>query len=84
MSLLLAGGLAAAGGLGSLMSGMSGAGQANKNISAANQNIQGIKDRVPGQSAEVLGMLNQQYSPYTQNAGADMGAYRSAVGDIGG
>ena len=82
--LLVAAGIAAAGGAGAMGSAMSGASQANKNIRNSNKAIEGIKSNIPGQSAELMGMLNDAYSPYTANAASDMNAYRDAVGNIGG
>jgi hypothetical protein len=70
---------AAAAGTGSMLSGMSGAGQMNDNIGNATGAIGDIKARLPGQSAQLLGELGTAYSPYTANAGADMDAFRSSV-----
>ena len=78
--LLLAAGAAGLGGAGAMGSAMSNAGQANRNINQANTAIQGIANRIPGQSAELRGELNTAYSPYTQNAQGDMNAYRGAIG----
>lgn len=78
--LAYAAGMGALSGLGGMGSAMSGASQANQNIDQSNQAIRGIQSRIPGQSEQLLGELGSQYSPYTQNAGSDMDAYRSAMG----
>jgi len=84
LPLLAIGGIAAAGGLGSALSGSSATNQYNRNLNNAKNQIETVKSNIPGQSEKVLGMLNTMYSPYTQNAAGDMSAYRGAVDGIGG
>ena len=74
--LLAAAGIAGASGLGSMMSGMSGANQVNQNIANASGQIQGIRNDLTGQGAQLTGMLQDTYSPLTQNFTGDMSAYR--------
>jgi hypothetical protein len=77
--LAYAAGMGALSGLGGMGSAMSGASQMNSNIDQSNRTIQGIAGQIPGQSEQLRGELSAQYSPYTQNAGSDMDAYRGAM-----
>lgn len=79
----IAGGTMALGGIGSAWGGHNARTQANKNIGAARSELDAISSRIPGQSEQIIGDLQTAYSPYTQNAAGDMDSYRLATGQIG-
>jgi hypothetical protein len=77
--LLVGGATALAGGVGSAMAGHSAANTINNNIDAATGRIEGIKNRIPGQSAQVINKAQDAYSPYTQGASGDMDNWRNLI-----
>ena len=79
LPLMYAAGAAGLSGLGSMFGGMSEAEQQNRNIAEANKAIQGVKSNLQTQGTDLTNYANQAYQPFTQNAGADMAAYRDAV-----
>lgn len=71
---IMAGG-ALAGGVGSMLSGNQGA----ANVSRARRDINALKAQFPGQAAQIEAKLSQAYSPYLQNAGADLASFRRSA-----
>lgn len=77
--LLVAGGAAALGAIGSAL----GTSSKNERINKARKEIAALKQQQAQGYKDLQTGLEQAYSPYTQNAGEDYQAYRQAAGSFG-